>query len=261
MITSIGNDKVKLVRALQAQRRAREKERLFVIEGVRLAEEAAAAGRPATMVLHTDHLDPRGRSAVNALARLGASVDVVSDEVMAACSDTQTPQGVLAVLPFPSIPAPSPLGLALVLDRLADPGNLGTILRTALAAGVEAVFLAPGTVDAFNPKVVRSAMGAHFRLPILPASWADLADALDGLATWLAEAREGESCYAVDWTRPSALIIGGEAEGPSDAAREFAKRRVFIPMPGPAESLNAAVAAGVLMFEAARQRGNARAVG
>lgn len=259
MITSTSNEKIKLVRALQTQRRAREKESLFVIEGVRLAEEAVASGQPARLVLHTDHLDPRGRSAVNNLARLGASVEMVSDEVMAACSDTQTPQGLLAVLPLPSIPTPSPLTFALVLDRLSDPGNLGTVLRTALAAGVQSAFLAPGTVDAFNPKVVRSASGAHFRLPILSASWPELAERLVGLNVWLAELREGQSCYEVDWTRPSALIIGSEAEGPSDAAREFAKRRhVFIPMPGPAESLNAAVAAGVLLFEAVRQRGTRR---
>ncbi|MGH2524713.1 MAG: TrmH family RNA methyltransferase, partial [Anaerolineales bacterium] len=165
LITSPSNDKIKLVRALQAQRRAREKERLFVIEGVRLAEEAVRARLPVKLVLHTDHLDPRSRSALNQLARLGAQVETVSPAVMAAASGTQTPQGLLAVVSFPSFVIRHS-SFVIVLDRLSDPGNLGTILRTADAAGVEAVFLAPGTVDAYNPKVVRAALGAHFHLPI-----------------------------------------------------------------------------------------------
>ncbi|MCS6911107.1 MAG: RNA methyltransferase, partial [Anaerolineales bacterium] len=141
-----------------------------------------------------------------------------------------------------------------VCDRIADPGNLGTILRTADAAGVEAVFLAPGTVDAYNPKVVRAAMGAHFHLPVLATTWEELHMQLRGLTAWLADSAGGERYDRVDWTQPHALIIGSEAEGPSEAAHRFAAQRVHIPMPGRAESLNAAVAAGVLMFEAARRR-------
>jgi TrmH family RNA methyltransferase len=253
MITSPSNPTLKLVRALQSQRKAREKERLFVIEGVRLAEEAIRAKAPVKLALHTGDLDARGRAALNALARLGAQIEIVSPRVMATASDTQTPPGLLAVLPFPSFVLP-PLSFALVLDRLADPGNLGAILRTADAAGVEAAFLAPGTVDAHNPKVVRAAMGAHFHLPIVEASWDELKNHLAGLAVWLAEARVGEPYDRVDWRKPSALVVGSESEGPSDAARHFTARRVHIPMPGRAESLNAAVAAGVLLFEAARQR-------
>jgi TrmH family RNA methyltransferase len=109
-------------------------------------------------------------------------------------------------------------------------------------------------VDVHNPKVVRAAMGAHFHLPITEMTWDGLAERLAGLDVWLAEARAGESYNRVDWRKPCALVIGSEAEGPSDAARRFAPRRVHIPMPGRAESLNAAVAAGVLLFEAARQR-------
>jgi len=225
-----------------------------VVEGARLAEEAIGAQSPARLALHTDHPDRRGRAALTQLARLGAQVEVVSSAVMAAASDTQTPRGLLAVLPFPSFSLSLPLSFALVLDRISDPGNLGTMLRTADAAGVEAVFLAPGTVDAYNPKVVRAAAGAHFHLPILEASWDELARYLAGPGVWLAEAREGQPYDQVDWRQPCALIIGSEAEGASDAARQFTPRRVHIPMPGKAESLNAAVAAGVLLFEAARQK-------
>jgi TrmH family RNA methyltransferase len=254
MITSLTNPKIKLVRALQTHRRAREQERLFVIEGVRLAEEASRAQIAPHLVLHTDPLDARGRAALNQLARLGAPVEIVSPQVMASISDTETPQGLLAVLPSSFISHPSSFSFALVLDRLSDPGNLGTLLRTAAAAGVQAVFLAPGTVDVYNPKVVRAAVGAHFHLPLVEASWDELRDPLSRLVVWLAEAREGEAYDRVDWRQPCALVIGSEAEGPSEAARQFTPRRVHIPMPGPAESLNAAVAAGVLLFEVTRQR-------
>jgi RNA methyltransferase, TrmH family len=256
MISSIANDKIKLVRALQAQRRSREKEQLFVLEGVRLLEEALHAHAAVQLILHTDTLDARGRAVINQLARLGATVEAVTPAVMAAASTEQTPAGLLAVVPFtPAVcPPPAELSFALVLDRLSDPGNLGTVLRTADAAGVQAVFLAPGTVDAYNPKVVRAAMGAHFHLPILSATWAELAERLAGLKVWLAEAREGQPYPQVNWQGPSALLIGSEAEGPSPEALKFTNRRVRIPMPGRAESLNAAVAAGILMFEVARQR-------
>ena len=255
MITSLSNPTIKLVRALQSQRKAREKEQSFVIEGVRLVEDAVRAEAPVTLVLHTDDLDARGRAALSQLARLGAQVEAVSPKVMAAASDTQTPQGLLAVVPLPHFATRSGhLSFVIILDRLSDPGNLGTILRTADAAGVEAVFLAPGTVDAHNPKVVRAAMGAHFHLPINERTWDELAELLTQVEVWLAEAREGKPYDRVDWRAPFALIIGSEAEGPSAAACRFTPKRVHIPMPGRAESLNAAVAAGVLLFEAARQR-------
>jgi TrmH family RNA methyltransferase len=256
MITSTSNEKIKLVRALQAQRRAREKEQLFVLEGVRLLEEALHAQAAVRFVLHTDTLDARGRAVVNQLARLGASIEPVTPAVMAAASADQTPPGLLAVVPFAPLACPTPaeLSFALVLDRIGDPGNLGTLLRTADAAGVQAVFLAPGTVDAYNPKVVRAGMGAHFHLPILSAGWAELAQRLAGIEVWLAEAREGLPYPKADWRQPTALLIGAEAEGPSPEALQFTDRRVCIPMPGCAESLNAAVAAGILMFEVVRQR-------
>jgi RNA methyltransferase, TrmH family len=256
MITSPANEKIKLVRALQTQRHAREKERLFVVEGLRLVEEVIQARAEVRFVLHTDSLDPRGKSALNQLARLGTEVDGVSPAVMAAASADQTPPGLLAVVAWSSAwrPLPAALSWVLILDRISDPGNLGTMLRTANAAGLEAVFLAPGTVDAYNPKVVRAAMGAHFHLPLAQATWAELAERLAGLEVWLAELREGQPYHQVAWRTPCALIISSEAEGPSREALEFTPRRVQIPMPGRAESLNAAVAAGILMFEAARQR-------
>jgi TrmH family RNA methyltransferase len=255
LITSTTNAKIKWVRHLQAQRAARAEEGLFVIEGVRLAEEAARAGAAPRLVLHTDDLDPRGQAALAALAATGAPVEAVSAAVMAAASDTRTPAGLLAVLPQPAQALYSkPLTLALVLDGLADPGNLGTALRTAAAAGVEAVFLTPGTVEAYNPKVVRAAMGAHFQVPIVSAAWGDLPGLLAGLAVWRAEAAGDTPYDQVNWRPPSALLIGAEAAGPRPQAQSLAPRTTRIPMPGRAESLNAAIAAGILLFEVVRQR-------
>jgi TrmH family RNA methyltransferase len=148
-------------------------------------------------------------------------------------------------------PRPGPI---LVLDQLRDPGNLGTILRSAEAAGAGEVVLAPGTVDLYNPKVVRGAIGAHFRLPVADLEWPAIGERVMGRAVWLADA-SGDMLYdAVDWRAPSALIVGGEAAGAGDHAAALATGRVCIPMAGNTESLNAAMAATVIMFEAARQR-------
>jgi len=256
MITSLANERVKQVRALQAQRRARLREGRFVVEGVRLVEEAVAAGTPLDCAFYLEAVEAeeRARALLDALRGQGVPIIPVSEAVMRACSDTETPQGVLAVAAQSHLAAPAHLTLAVVVDRLRDPGNLGTILRTAAAAGVELALLSPGTVDAYNPKVVRGAMGAHFRLPLRHSGWAEIAARLAGLPVWLAEAREGQPYWQVDWRGPVALIVGGEAEGTSPEAAALATGRVTIPMPGGTESLNTAVAAAVLLFEAVRQR-------
>jgi TrmH family RNA methyltransferase len=165
--------------------------------------------------------------------------------------------GLLAVVPFPRLAPPARPSLLLIADALRDPGNLGTLLRSAAASGVDAVLLAPETVDAFNPKVVRGGMGAHFRIPIVVADWAQIALRVLGMEVWLAAAG-AESLYTqVDWTKPCALIVGGEAEGVSEPATKLATGRVRIPLARGVESLNAGVAASVILFEAARQKGAA----
>jgi TrmH family RNA methyltransferase len=253
MITSAQNERVKYVRSL-ARRRVRSREGRFVVEGTRLVHEVVRAGIKPALLFYTQAWAerPEGKRLLSSLRPVEEGDWLVSEEVLTASADTQAPQGVVAVLPWVEL-APRP-GMILILDRLRDPGNLGTILRSAEAAGVGLVCLAPGTVDAYNPKVVRGAMGAHFRLPLANLDWPAIAECVAGRAVWLADATGGVAYDAVDWTQPSALIVGGEAAGAGPDASVLASGRVSIPMVGGAESLNAAMAATVLLFEAARQQ-------
>ncbi len=254
MITSLTNEKVKLTRSLH-RRRGRERERLFIVEGVRLCEEVLRAGITPALLFYTPEVaaGERVTRLLEAFADVGKRGMAVSEEVMRAISDTQTPQGLLAVVPIWE--KPSKKGLLLIVDRLRDPGNLGTILRSAWAAGVGQVVTTKGTVDIYSPKVVRGAMGAHFHISLAPdKEWKEIESLLEERQVLLAHAR-GEVAYdEVDWSGPSALIIGGEAEGASEEAKRFVHRRVYIPMPGGAESLNAAVAASIILFETVRYR-------
>jgi TrmH family RNA methyltransferase len=253
VITSTQNERIKYVRSL-VRRRVRQREGRFVVEGTRLIEEVVRAGIKPALLLYTQAwaATPSGQRLLPSLRPAEEGDWLVSDAVLAACADTETPQGVLAVVPFVSL-SPRP-GLILILDRLRDPGNLGTILRSAEAAGVGQVILAPGTVDLYNPKAVRGAMGAHFRLPVTSLNWPAITESVGGGAVWLAEAAGDVAYDAVDWTQPAALIVGGEAAGAGEKASALARGRVCIPMAGGAESLNAAMAATVILFEAARQR-------
>lgn len=255
MIISTRNAKIKWVRGLQGASKARREAGVLVVEGVRLVEEAHQAGWAVELVLHSPELNRRGQELVEAFQAQGAMVEAVDERVLRAASDTQTPQGILAVIKVQSLPRPANLDPALVIDGVRDPGNLGTMLRTAAAAGVRMVYLTPGGVDPYSPKVVRAGMGAHFRLPLEEAPWDTIRAELQaaGLRLYLAAAGEGQVYSQVDLRRPLALIIGGEAEGAGSQARTTAAP-IHIPMPGGMESLNAAIAAGVLLFEINRQR-------
>jgi TrmH family RNA methyltransferase len=255
MITSPANPQIKSVKRLHRQKE-REQTGRFIVEGLRLTEEALRAGHVPALMFYTPRLEDseRGR-ALLALARdLSVQPALVSERAMRALATTTTPQSVLVVVPVLPLPWKERPTLLLVLDRLRNPGNLGSALRTAEAAGVDGVLLSPGTVDAYNPKVVWGGMGVHFRLCFRTATWSEIEQATQGLQTWRAEAHGGRPYYQVDWSRPSALIIGGEAEGTGREAQQLTANRVTVPMLGQAESLNAAVAAGVILFEAARQR-------
>ncbi|MCL5951418.1 MAG: RNA methyltransferase [Chloroflexi bacterium] len=261
MITSLSNSKVKLVRSL-ARRPVRYATEQFVVEGVRLVEEVMGAGITPALVFYTRAVEQEPRAAV-LLERLRAvtpEVYAVADAVMKAMSKAETPPGILTVVPFMHLPIPPEPQFVLILDAVRDPGNVGTILRGARAVGVDLVLFAPDTADPYNEKVVRAAMGAHFRVPLrVEHSWDAIAETVRGMARiYLADAN-GETVYTqVGWMRPLALIIGGEAEGAGPPARQVATARLRIPMQGDTESLNAAMAATLLLFEAARHREDAK---
>jgi TrmH family RNA methyltransferase len=256
MITSTRNPKIQHIRALQGRGRIRRAEQSCVIEGVRLVEEAFEAGWEAELVLHSGDLSQRGQALLQSFQERGATIEEVSPNVMKAASDTQTPQGILAIVRTRRLALPERLNFAFILDGVRDPGNLGSMLRTATAAGAEAVLLPPGNVDPFSPKVLRAGMGAHFRLPIENLDWDQIAGLVQRyqLHVYLAAARQGVPHTEADFRQPLALLIGGEAEGAGFNGSQLANECVHIAMPGKVESLNAAAAAAILLFEVVRQR-------
>ncbi|HUS15634.1 MAG TPA: RNA methyltransferase [Chloroflexia bacterium] len=264
IITSAANPTIKRLRALGAptsqQRRA---DRAFVVEGVRAVEEALLGGAtPAVLLYEPETLrqTPRGTQVLGRVARLPVAQEA-SRAALAAAADTVQPQGILGIFAFPEWPAPARTAAAplyLLLDGVRDPGNLGTLLRGAEAAGVTACWLAPDCVDLYNPKVVRAGAGVHFRLPCyIDQPWDAIRAAMQELGVAQVAALDARGLlpyYAADWRQPTALIVGNEAHGLSPAARQTATALVAIPMQGRAESLNAAMAATVVLFEALRQR-------
>ena len=243
-----------------SRRAEREKAGAFVVEGVRMAEEALASGWPIRQVFYTGDLSPRGRALLDGFHTRGAEVEEVSPGVLKSLSDTETPQGILVVVDRIQPVLPPHPDFVLVIDQLRDPGNLGTILRTAASAGVQCALVTPGTTDAFAPKVLRAGMGAQLRLPVVEMPPEEILDTCrrNDLRLYLAESDGGRPYWEVDLHRPAALVIGGEAEGAGEPIRRGADEFVTIPMPGGTESLNAAVAAAVLIFEVVRQRSTSR---
>lgn len=258
MITSAQNPKLKLVRSLMGRSKDRREAGAFVAEGVRLVEEAVNSNWGFRFVLYDETLSERGRVLVESLKLRGVECEEVTPNLTKSVSDTETSQGLLAVLPLPNsqftnLSLPDSPTFLLIPDQMRDPGNLGTLIRSADAAGVDAVLIPPETTEPFAPKVVRAGMGAHFRLPILSMGWEEIVGKLASLQVLLADMK-GESCWETNLRQPLALIVGGEVEGASQSARKLASQRISIPMAGRTESLNAAVAGSVLMFEVMRQR-------
>ncbi|MGB9736875.1 TrmH family RNA methyltransferase [Chloroflexus sp.] len=245
---------MKRLRALADTTRLRRRERSFVIEGVRLVSDALAAGAHLQVVLYAPDQLATTAAGATLLAQLQdlPRCFPATPAVVAAAADTEQPQGVVAAVAWPDLP-PRP-GLRLILDEIQDPGNVGTLLRSAAAAGVGLVICAPGTADPFSPKVARAAMGAHFIVPLRLLPWDDIATELAGYTVYAADSAAQQPYYTVDWRQPAALIIGNEAHGVSTAARTLAHSTITIPMAGPIESLNAGVAGSIILFEALRQQ-------
>ena len=257
MITSLDNPRVKEARKLQ-RRRQRHKSNALLLEGVRLVRDAFQSGAQVCEAYFTPELVANNNEAQQLLAALTAArIDLLActPAVLASLTETVTPQGVVAVMTLPALPLPTRINFVLILDQVRDPGNAGTLLRAAEAAGVGLAIFGPETVDPYNDKVLRAGMGAHFRLPLrLCPDWSAIQSLLPtGMTVYLAQADAPLAYDAVDWRAPAALVVGGEADGASPTAYQVAQP-IAIPMQGQAESLNAAMAGTVILFEAARQR-------
>lgn len=256
-ITNPENAHVRYVRALY-KKRARYRDKRYVLEGLRLVGHALDAGHRPALAFYTDAFaSGPGEALVHALHAGDTPTWRTTPAVMERLADTVTPQGIVAVMPLPEPPPLSPdADLLLVLDALRDPGNLGTILRTAQATQVDAVLLTPGSADPYAPKVVRAGMGAHLSLALYPDTpWSDVLRLTAGTRRVLAEADAPHTLWEWDWTAPTTLIVGSEAHGAGQEARAAADARLRLPMAAETESLNAAIATAVFLFEARRQRG------
>lgn len=249
IITSRDNPLVKLLRSLRL-RDHRQSERTFVIEGRRAVRDAAEAGGVLRWLVVREDQES------NFAAISPDRVRLLDRDVFDFVAETENPQGVLGVFQMPELPiSERDDPFHVMLDAIADPGNMGTIIRTCAAAGVDALFLLPGCVDPFNPKVVRSAMGAHFRLPIRAIGVDEAATFTNRTPQRVISDGGAERSYDdIDWTRPSTLIVGSEAHGASPMVTALATTSAAIPMSRGVESLNAAVATAVFVFEARRQR-------
>jgi TrmH family RNA methyltransferase len=243
------------------QRKGRRRRALTLAEGVRLVEEAVSAGVTIQGAIVTAALsdNARGAALLETLAARAVPTEEMGQREFAQLADTDTPQGIIAVIEPPRWTLadlkPSRGAPVLVLDAVQDPGNVGTLLRTAFALGAAGAVLLKGTADLANPKVVRGAMGASFRLPAVAAEVPEFANwaGREHLTVWTA-ATDGTPLGRTPAPERLALVVGNEGAGVSDAVRALAQQHVAIPLARGAESLNVAVAAGILLYEAARAR-------
>ena len=258
-ITSLEHPLVKVARSLHTPQ-GRRRHGACLVEGRRVVEAASATSAP-RFVFHTVafvRTDAGAKALIRRLRVAGVTVREVTDDVLAAISDTVQPQGIVAVISVPSWPdtprSTWPTPLSLILDAVSDPGNAGTLIR--VAAGVGALIVATtSTTDLWAPKVVRAGAGAHFSTDLLThAQWESIPRLLpEGTVIVATEARAETTIWDIDLTGPVAIVVSNEAHGASDGARRHASRAVRIPQ-GSGDSLNAAIAGAVVLYEAVRQR-------
>lgn len=276
IISSKDNKRIKYIRGLLEKGGIRKKNHSFVVEGIKLVDEALEYGNVLDIIVseslyeeivsgdltRNGLLTDNGKHIIKQVKQ-GTSLTVVSDAVFKSVSETITPQGILAEVEMPKhrLLEENFLEIAyektgkiklLILEDTADPGNLGTIMRTAEAAGVTGVIMGKGTVDIFNPKVVRSTMGSIFRLPFAYVD--DLKAVIlrlkrDGISFYATHLMGKESYRDISYSDKAGILIGNEARGLSDEIANLADTYVIIPMQGKVESLNAAVAAALMMYE------------
>ena len=257
------NPHVKYLRRL-AGRRFRDQEGKFLVEGVRFVEEALNSTWPIEMLAYSPRIteDGRGERLLTSASNRGVTLLEVEDQLFKELSGTETPQGILAVVQqrnntLEALAADIEPALLVLVDGVRDPGNLGGIIRSADAAGAGGVILLKGTADIYNPKTLRSTMGSLFHLPVIQGCAAEVVMAYleeRGIKAVAGEPRAAMAVYECDLSVPCALAVGGEAAGASQILLDRVSELVRIPMPGRAESLNVAISASILLYEAVRQR-------
>ena len=244
MITSSGNKKIKDLAALIKMSNARKKYNAYIIEGIRMFKELKK-----DEILDVFASESFEAENVKILSEIYPEYETVSDRIFESVSDTKTPQGVMAVVKRKEYTLEKILEKRdtshslLILDSLQDPGNLGTLIRAGEGAGITGIIMNETTVDIYNPKVIRSTMGSIFRVPFIYVK--DLKEVIEKLYS---------KYDAPDYKKDIAFIIGNEAAGSAKGVLDIVEDKVKIPMLGEVESLNAAVAGSILMYEAARQR-------
>jgi TrmH family RNA methyltransferase len=261
VIQSNQNSTIKEVKALHLKKN-RDSQNLYFVEGIRFVSEAIDNQQDIVKVIISEKLEclNGGKELIARVTKICNDCFLVNEKLFKDISDTQTPQGILAVLRKKEFEFEALLekgSSIVILDGLQDPGNVGTIIRTADAADISAVFMTKGCVDLYSPKVLRSTMGSVFHLPIFEGiSIADILELLkkSGFKVIASHLDGRNNYYDEDLTGKVAIIVGNEANGISDETAEIADSLVRIPMPGHAESLNASVAASIMIYEIVRQK-------
>lgn len=266
VISSSKNERIKNIAALQKSKKARTEQGVFIAEGLRIARDVfkSALSLTESVFVSESFWNRKGWEEYPELAVMGSDADgqsfsltVVKDSAFEGMCETVTPQGIICVVKQPEyayekdMQGRDGVQKLLILEDIQDPGNLGTMVRTAEAAGMNGIILSRGSADIFSPKVTRSTMGAIFRVPFIYTD--DLSGMLDrlkedGVDVCAAYLKDGEDYRKVRFSARTAIMIGNEGSGLSDEAVAHASRNVFIPMAGEVESLNAAVAAALLMY-------------
>lgn len=277
MITSTSSSQVKHIVNLQKKSKLRKEEKQFVVEGIKMVSEAPKDRLVKVYISETFKADNEEFLEKMNYEALGKDIlEVVSDNVFIRMSDTQTPQGIMAVVKMSEITIEDMFGkdmhinsnndgsmsstmqpLLLILENLQDPGNLGTIIRMAEGAGVTGIIMSSNTVDIYNPKTIRSTMGSLYRVPVIYVE--DICKTVEecrqkGVRVYAAHLKGTDNYNVKDYTQPTAFMIGNEGNGLTDKLTDKADELVRIPMQGKVESLNAAIACTILTYEAVRQR-------
>jgi len=257
LVTSLHNPTIRFARNLQ-RRRFRAREQAVLVEGLRAVATALDhGGVPRAVIIDQRRVDDLPAELLDGFRVRRADVLLAAPDVFAAIADTEHPQPIVGIFETPDRPLPDDASLVLALDGIRDPGNLGALIRTAAAADTDAVVLLPDCVDPLSPKVIRASAGLSFA--VATGHFADVRAASHALFSdspviVIADAEGDIEWDQVDWRRPTLLVMGGEATGPSETTRTYADQRVAVPMPRAVDSLNVAAAGAVLLFEIVRQR-------